>query len=58
MGIVFTEARKKSGSKITAAFALEQNREVFVVPGRIDSAASADANKSDCTTTYQARLLR
>ena len=44
MGIVVTEARKNSGAKITAAFALEQNREVFAVPGRIDSAASAGAN--------------
>ena len=38
MGIVVTEARKKSGAKITTAFALEQNREVFAVPGRVDSA--------------------
>ena len=44
MGIVVTEARKNSVAKITAAFALEQNREVFAVPGRIDSAASAGAN--------------
>ena len=42
--IVVTEARKNSGAKITDAFALEQNREVFAVPGRIDSAASAGAN--------------
>jgi len=32
MGIVVTEARKKSGAKITAAFALEQNREVLPSP--------------------------
>ena len=44
MGIVVTEARKKSGAKITAAFALEQNREVFAVPGRVDSAASSGTN--------------
>jgi len=41
MGIVVTEARKKSGAKITAAFGLEQNREVFAVPGRLDSTASS-----------------
>ena len=44
MGIFVTEARKNREAKITAAFALEQNREVFAVPGRIDSAASAGAN--------------
>ena len=44
MGIVVTEARKKSGAKITAAFALEQNREVFAVPGRVDSSASSGTN--------------
>ena len=44
MGTVVTEARKKSGAKITAAFALEQNREVFALPGRVDSAASSGTN--------------
>ena len=44
MGIVVTEARKKSGAKITAAFALEQNREVFALPGRVDSSTSSGTN--------------
>ena len=44
MGIVVPEVRKNSGAKITAAFALEQNREIFAVPRIIDSAATTGAN--------------
>lgn len=43
--VIIVEARKKSGSLITADYALDQGREVLVVPGRCDDPVSQGCNQ-------------
>lgn len=45
LGVVVTEAPEKSGALITVDFAADQGRDVFAVPGNVNSANSVGCNR-------------
>ena len=45
IGVLVVEASQKSGALITANIAANENREVYVIPGQIDSIQSLGTNQ-------------
>ena len=61
-GVLIIEAGENSGSLITAGIALDQNKEIFVVPANITSTASYGSNKliheyPECMVMYPQDIL-
>jgi DNA processing protein len=57
-GVIVIEAKEKSGTLITVDFALEQGRDLYVVPGNINSLNSVGTNElirngASIATTYK-----
>lgn len=51
-GVVVAEAPVPSGALITAKYAIEQGREVFAIPGKINDAGSEGPNSLICGGAY------
>lgn len=45
LGVIVVEAARNSGALITADFAIEQGRDVFAIPGKVDSQTSYGTNR-------------